>query len=122
MALTGEAGARTLAELRVEIDRIDEAMHALLIERSAVIGELIKVKGTTLPGAAFRPAREADMIRRLASRHRGALPLVTAEHIWRVIIATFTHMQAAFEVISLTGDRLQAAKGEGLAKDRCVLQ
>ena len=99
MALTGEGGGRTLAELRAEIDRIDAAMHGLLIERSAVIDELISVKGTTAPGAAFRPAREADMIRRLAARHRGALPLATAEHIWRVIIATFTHMQSAFEVV-----------------------
>jgi chorismate mutase len=87
-----------LAELRREIDRIDEAMHGLLLERGEIIGRLIKAKHTTESGSAFRPAREADMMRRLVERHRGILPLDTAESIWRVIIATFTYVQAPFRV------------------------
>src|SRR5713101_5064436 len=87
-----------LAELRREIDRIDEAMHRLLMERGEIIGRLIKAKRTTESGSAFRPAREADMMRRLVERHRGILPLDTAESIWRVIIATFTFVQAPFRV------------------------
>src|SRR4029078_10662535 len=58
----------------------------------------IEVKGRRETGAAFRPAREADMMRRLVERHRGILPLDTAESIWRVIIATFTYVQAPFSV------------------------
>jgi len=88
----------TLAELRRDIDRIDEAMHRLLIERGAIIEALIKTKRTTETGSAFRPAREADMMRRLVERHRGILPLDTVESIWRVIIATFTYVQAPFRV------------------------
>ena len=88
----------TLADLRAEIDRIDGEMHALLMERGEIIGTLIKVKGTAESGSAFRPAREADMMRRLVERHRGILPLDTAESIWRVIIATFTYVQAPFRV------------------------
>ena len=38
------------------------------------------------------------MMRRLVQRHHGILPLDTAESIWRVIIATFTHVQAPFSV------------------------
>jgi hypothetical protein len=38
------------------------------------------------------------MMRALAERHRGLLPLDTAEGIWRVIIATFTHVQAPYAV------------------------
>src|SRR4030088_1224490 len=87
-----------LAELRIEIDRIDEAMHRLLLERGEIIGRLIKVKHTAETGSAFRPAREADMMRRLVERHSGILPLDTAESIWRVIIATFTYVQAPFRV------------------------
>ncbi len=87
-----------LAELRREIDRIDETMHRLLIERGEIIGRLIKAKRTTESGSAFRPAREADMMRRLVERHSGILPLDTAESIWRVIIATFTFVQAPFRV------------------------
>src|SRR5215204_4495420 len=38
--------APDLAELRREIDRIDEAMHGLLMERSRIIDRLIAVKKT----------------------------------------------------------------------------
>ena len=38
------------------------------------------------------------MMRRLVERHRGILPLDTVESIWRVIIATFTYVQAPFSV------------------------
>jgi chorismate mutase len=92
------ADAVSLADLRKEIDRIDETMHRLLMERGEIIGTLIKVKNTSDTGSAFRPAREADMMRRLVQRHHGILPLDTAESIWRVIIATFTHVQAPFSV------------------------
>jgi chorismate mutase len=90
--------APNLADLRAEIDSIDAQMHGLLMERGEIIGRLIKVKRTADSGSAFRPAREADMMRRLVERHRGILPLDTAESIWRVIIATFTYVQAPFKV------------------------
>jgi chorismate mutase len=88
----------SLADLRREIDRIDETMHSLLMERGEIIDRLIAVKQTQESGSAFRPAREAEMMRRLVDRHRGILPLDTAESIWRVIIATFTYVQAPFSV------------------------
>jgi chorismate mutase len=88
----------TLADLRREIDRIDEAMHRLLMERGDIIDTLIATKKTAESGSAFRPAREADMMRRLVERHKGLLPLDTVESIWRVIIATFTYVQAPFSV------------------------
>jgi len=88
----------SLADLRREIDSIDERMHALLIERGEIIDRLIAVKKTEESGSAFRPAREADMMRRLVQRHHGSLPLDTVESIWRVIIATFTYVQAPFAV------------------------
>ncbi len=88
----------SLAALRAEIDRIDEAMHRLLMERAEIIGKLIAVKRTAETGSAFRPAREAEMMRRLVERHRGILPLDTAENILRVIIATFTYIQAPYRV------------------------
>ena len=85
-----------LASLRAEIDRIDGEMHALLIQRGAIIDRLIAIKRGQGGGSAFRPGREASMMRRLAERHRGLLPLDTVEGIWRVIIATFTWVQAPF--------------------------
>jgi chorismate mutase len=90
--------APTLGELRAEIDRIDRAMHELLIERSNIIDTLIAVKKSNETGSAFRPAREASMMRSLVERHRGILPLDTVESIWRVIIATFTYVQQPYSV------------------------
>lgn len=89
-----------LKAIRERIDTIDETMHRLLIDRSGVIAELIRVKGTSKPGAAFRPDREADMMRRIVGRHSGDLPLATVEHIWREIISTFTAMQAPYGVVT----------------------
>src|ERR1700761_4510199 len=88
----------SLAELRKEIDAIDENVHRLLMQRGDIIDRLIRVKQTQEVGSAFRPAREADMMRRLVERHRGILPIDTVEGIWRVIISTFTYVQAPFAV------------------------
>ena len=101
----------SLADLRRDIDRIDEAMHALLIERGEIIDRLIAVKKTQESGSAFRPAREADMMRRLVQRHHGSLPLDTVESIWRVIISTFTYVQAPFAV------RAELSAGDALMRD-----
>src|SRR5687768_13932539 len=98
MAQTPDSEPPSLADLRREIDRIDETMHRLLMERGDIIDRLISVKQTQESGSAFRPAREADMMRRLVERHKGILPLDTAESIWRVIISTFTFVQAPFAV------------------------
>ena len=88
----------SLAELRDEIDRIDRDMHNLLMERGEIIDRLISVKARQGGGSAFRPGREADMMRVIASRHHGRLPLDTVESIWRVIISTFTYVQSNYSV------------------------
>ena len=88
----------SLSRLRTKIDRIDFEMHSLLMERGRIIDSLIKVKAQQGGGSAFRPAREAAMMRALAGRHRGLLPLDTAEGIWRIIISTFTYVQAPYNV------------------------
>jgi chorismate mutase len=88
----------TLADLRREIDRIDGAMHDLLMQRGEIIDRLIAVKRAQDGGSAFRPGREAAMMRAIVGRHRGLLPVDIVESIWRVIIATFTHVQAPYTV------------------------
>ena len=93
-----QASQPTLADLRVKIDRIDRQMHELLMERGRVIDRLIEIKASQGGGSAFRPAREASMMRALVERHRGRLPLDTVEGIWRVIISTFTYVQAPYSV------------------------
>lgn len=92
-----EAGV-SLAGLREEIDRIDAELHGLLMARGRIIDRLIATKGTAASGSAFRPRREAAMMRVLAERHSGRLPFEAVEAIWRTIISTFTHLQAPFAV------------------------
>src|SRR3954463_8710055 len=101
----------SLEVLRKEIDSIDEQVHRLLMARGDIIDRLIQVKQTQEGGSAFRPAREAEMMRRLVERHRGILPLDTVESIWRVIISTFTFVQAPFSV------HADVSAGDALMRD-----
>ncbi len=92
------SAADTLAELRGEIDRIDLEMHRLLMQRGEIIDRLIAAKRAQGGGCAFRPDREAQMMRALVERHRGLLPVDAVEGIWRVIVSTFTYVQANYSV------------------------
>jgi chorismate mutase len=96
--MTYRSGLETLADLRVEIDCIDSDLHRLLIKRGEIIHRLIEAKARQGGGSAFRPGREADMMRGLVSRHEGLLPLDTVESIWRIIISTFTYVQSNYSV------------------------
>ncbi|MBI1868244.1 MAG: chorismate mutase [Methylocystis sp.] len=87
-----------LSGLRAEIDRIDLEMHRLLMQRGEIIDRLIAVKRNQGGGSAFRPDREAQMMRALVERHRGLLPLDTVESIWRIIVSTFTYVQSNYSV------------------------
>ncbi len=85
-----------LDELRREIDRIDESMHDLVMRRADVAMRLREAKGA---GPTFRPEREAKVLRRLAARHRGALPLAVMVRIWREMIGANLCLQGPFTVV-----------------------
>ena len=96
--MTQPSAVESLADLREDIDRIDGEMHQLLMQRGEIIDRLIAVKARQGGGSAFRPGREADMMRVIAGRHHGRLPLDTVESIWRIIISTFTYVQSNYSV------------------------
>jgi chorismate mutase len=102
-----------LPDLRAEIDRIDAVMHRLLIERGEIIHRLIEAKARQGGGSAFRPGREADMMRGLVSRHHGLLPLDTVESVWRIIISTFTFIQSNYSV------HADISGGDAAMRDSC---
>jgi chorismate mutase/prephenate dehydratase len=83
-----------LPALRAELDRIDNAVHDLLMQRAEVV-EHVARSGKP---AAFRPGREASIIRRLLARHRGSLPRVALVRIWRELLAGTTSMQGGFSL------------------------
>src|SRR5260221_11185445 len=100
--------AKTLDDLRREIDEIDDSLHDLLIRRAAVSLDIAKVKapangGNRVLADSMRPAREAAILRRLLARHRGELP-PRVVGIWRQIIAASLRAQASFEVHVFIGN------------------
>ena len=91
--------APPLDNLRAEIDKIDQQILDLLIERSAVVRRIGDVKGDRLDGrSALRPAREAQILRRLAERARGRFPTAVLVRMWRELLAAHTRLQAPLSV------------------------
>jgi chorismate mutase / prephenate dehydratase len=89
-----------LPALRAELDRIDDQLHALLMQRARVV-ERVATSGKR---AAFRPGREASIVRRLLRRHEGDLPALTLVRIWRELLAGTTAMQGPFTVAVCEAD------------------
>ncbi|MBO6784599.1 MAG: chorismate mutase [Alphaproteobacteria bacterium] len=87
----------SLATLRREIDSIDEDMHDLLMRRAEIVVEIGRAKADE-GGPTFRPAREAQLLRRLLARHSGALSGDVVVRIWREIIAASIRLQGDFVV------------------------
>ncbi len=83
-----------LPALRAELDRIDDAVHDLLMQRALVV-EKVAQSGKR---SAYRPGREASIIRRLLARHSGQLPPRALVRIWRELLAGTTAMQGPFVV------------------------
>lgn len=91
-----EPGELSLEQLRGELDRLDEGLHELLIERSEVVMRLCRARLKS--GVALRPGREAAIIRRRLAHHRGPLPRSTIVRIWRELLAGTTAMQGPCSV------------------------
>ncbi len=99
---------KTLADLRREIDGIDDALHDLLIRRAATSLATATDKrpdgGNGSLAASLRPAREAAILRRLIERHKGDLPPQVLVRIWREIIAASLMAQAKFHLHVFAGE------------------
>jgi chorismate mutase / prephenate dehydratase len=86
-----------LADLRRRIDAIDDQMHDLLIERAEIVAQVAASKrGGDV--AFYQPAREAQILRRLAARHHGILPVAPVLRIWREMLAATVRLETPFAV------------------------
>ncbi|WP_428486661.1 chorismate mutase [Rhodopila sp.] len=83
-----------LSGLRAELDQIDDAVHDLLMRRAQVVEQVAR----TGKPAAFRPGREASIVRRLVKRHQGSLPAASLFRIWRELLAGTTSIQGGFSL------------------------
>lgn len=86
----------TLDTLRAEIDRIDDQIHDLLMQRTEIIDKVRRVKHGEQ--VKIRPARETEIASRLLARHKGAFPKQSLIHIWREIIAATLSLEGPFFV------------------------
>jgi chorismate mutase-like protein len=83
-----------LTALRARLDEIDDKIHDLLMDRAQVVENVAR----SGKAAAFRPGREAAILRRLLARHKGQLPARTLVRMWREMLAGTTAMQTAVTV------------------------
>lgn len=104
----------TLDELRREIDRIDDAIHDLIMQRAEVVGRVGLLKRSR-SGSLIRPAREAEIVRRLTQRHKGEIKKAVIVRMWRELISAMLAIEGPQAVAVY-----QPARGAGyleLARD-----
>ncbi len=101
MADTAANPAQQLAALRAELDRIDDAVHDLLMARALVVERVAASGAKKIP---LRPGREADIIRRLLARHTGKLPRRVLPRMWRELLAATTTMQGSYVIAVCQAD------------------
>lgn len=88
-----------LDDLRKEIDRIDESIVALMIERREIVRTVAAVKGDLADGrVALRPAREAAIMRRLVALAGDRFPRAPLVRMWRELVAALTRVQTPLSV------------------------
>jgi chorismate mutase len=94
--LAGDQPAAALSELRAEIDRLDDAIHDLLMARAEVVARVGAQGGKGR--VALRPGREADIVRRLLARNHGWFPARAVVRVWRELLAATTSIQGPYAV------------------------
>ena len=99
--------ATTLTDLRDRIDAIDEEIHDLIMSRATLVDDIRKSKQGAR-GGYYRPAREAEILRRMVRRHRGRLPVQVAIRIWRELMAATVRLQGPFSLAVYSPDGSQA--------------
>src|SRR5690242_8786748 len=92
-----------LKGLRRRLDEIDDSLQDLLIDRAEIVS-LVAATKKNGNQPAFQPAREAEIIRRLVGRHRGAFPVATLVSMWREMLAATVRLQSSFSVAVFASD------------------
>jgi len=90
----------SLAEIRREIDRIDDGILALIAARLDMVDRVRAHKAGTgsLATSAIRPGREAEILRRLIAEAGDKVPADLCFRIWRALISTASLRQAPIRI------------------------
>lgn len=92
-----------LDAIRQRIDELDNRIHDTLMERAELVlkvGEEKRRNNIQI----VQPAREARMIRRLLSRHKGVLPQMAVVRIWRELVGAVSLLQTGLRATIATPD------------------
>ncbi len=92
--------AKSLAQLRTEIDAVDQELLTLLNRRAGLaheVGEIKKVEGSPV----YRPEREAQVILGLQGANPGPLKAANIATIWREIMSACRALEAPQRVAYL---------------------
>ena len=106
-----------LERLRSQIDQVDERLLAALNERA----KLARAIGTLKAGQAYRPEREAQVLRRIKERNPGPLGSETVALIFREVMSACLALERPITVAYLgprgTFSERATLKHFGLAAD-----
>ena len=100
-------GNLNLSSLREEIDSIDEQLHDLIVRRADIAVAVRSSKGNS---SFWRPAREAQILRRLIARHKGPFPKSTIVQLWREIVSAMVRIQGELKVAVYAPDGIYICK------------
>ena len=96
-----------LSSLREEIDSIDEQLHDLIVRRAEIAVAVRSSKGNS---SIWRPAREAQILRRLIGRHKGPFPRSTIVQLWREIVSAMVRIQGELKVAVYAPDGIYTCR------------
>src|SRR6266850_4664891 len=90
--------ADDIARHRAAIDALDGKIVALVNERAALAAAIGKLKAN---GGAYRPEREAEVLRRVAAANRGPLANAALVHLFTEIISACRSLEEPLTVAYL---------------------
>ena len=96
-----------LAQIRDEIDAIDDQLIMLLQARCTYVEQVGELKSSSgLEGSFIRPKRESDMMKMVTERFADSpFPAETAAHMWRLIIGASLSMESPINTAVHCPDR-----------------
>lgn len=99
--------SKKLQDIRKKIDALDNKIHDVLMQRAELINDIAEEKRKN--NLQFvHPAREAQMVRRLLSRHKGSLPQSAIVRIWRELVGAVSLLQTGLKVsVFMKNDNLR---------------
>ncbi len=94
--------AKTLEELRIEIDALDKEIQSLIGNRAELASAVAEVKKTSDDkGSFYRPEREAQVLRKVIERNDNPIKDKDMAHIFREIMSACLALEQGINVAYL---------------------